>query len=147
VGAKPEGITRRLVIFASAFTALNLRLITPLVFDDPPGLVISRGTASQRHRTPGAKAIRLKLTFGERQQAAMAEESILLGASKVQEHLGPQPQKNPPDFFRRMFHESPVSDTLSLFPWSYEYDAAAACREAAPEEKRSSVVGAAGAIV
>ena len=70
----------------------------------------------------------------------MAEESILLGASKVQEHLGPQPQKNPPDFFRRMFHESPVSHTLSLFPWSYESrDADTACREAAPEEKRSSL--------
>jgi hypothetical protein len=69
----------------------------------------------------------------------MAEESILLGASKVQEHLGPQPQKNPPDFFRRMFHASPSSDTLSLFPWSYEYQDACVLTVKQPRREKTAI--------
>ena len=118
MGTKPEGITRRLLVLASAFATLNLRLNTSFVFDDLPGLIISRVTSRQRPGTPRAKAVRLEFAFGQRQQATIAKRRILLGASQIPEHLGSKAQENPPDFFRRMFHDRPEIITFGyLFPY------------------------------
>jgi len=106
VRAETKRVARGLFILASASATLNLRLVVPFIFDDPSGLVIGWRIPVRRLGTPGAEPVTLVFPFGERQQAAVAKENVLLGTPEIQKHFSPEPQEDAPHFSSGILHNA-----------------------------------------
>jgi len=89
MGTEAERKTIGLRILTSAFTTLNVRLNLPLMFDYPPGFVLSLDVSTDRLIAPRTELIFLEVVNRMRQMTTPTEIRVFLTATQVDQYLGP----------------------------------------------------------